>query len=81
MTVDAAMLEEARGTVAALPPTAGPDLTAIPDLETLYAYVATASRAEDPDEADMVELVARLTDARPDELRRIARVLEPRPTL
>jgi hypothetical protein len=78
MAVDAAMLEEARMAVAALPAnTAGPDLSPLQSLPELLGYVATSARAgEGLGEADMVEVLVRLANLPPADVRAAAITLE-----
>jgi hypothetical protein len=69
MSVDAAMLEQARSMVATVPEHAAADLSPLTSVPEVLAYVATAARSGEVGEADMVELVVRLAGLTPAEIR------------
>jgi len=75
--IDAAMLEQMRAKVDAMPDGSGVDLTPLTTSAELLAFCATTSRAEGWDECDMCELVVRLSPMSPDTVRDAVRVLEP----
>jgi hypothetical protein len=47
-------------------------LAALESVTSLFAYLATAARADDPDPADECELLVRYARMPPDEVRRVA---------
>src|SRR3954447_17616921 len=75
MSVDAALLAEARAMVTAMPDHAALDLTPLTSLPEVLAFVATAARSDGSDEGDLVELTIRLGGLTPAEARDAERTL------
>lgn len=75
MSVEADLLELQR--MPPLPPDGDNTLAVLPTLASLFAYIATAARSEGRDESDDVEVLARLAQLTPDEVREVERALRP----
>jgi hypothetical protein len=75
MSIDAADLEAARALEATLPQS--DELQPLQTVASVLAFMATAARAEGDDPCDGVELVVRLADLSPDDVREVERALRP----
>jgi hypothetical protein len=73
MAISVADIETARALGATLPPS--DTMQPLTTIASVFAFLATAARAEGRSEADDVELVARLADCTADELRGAERTL------
>jgi hypothetical protein len=62
--------------MAPLSPNSDTSLAALPTLASLFGYMITCARAENRDEADDCETLARLAQLTPDEVRDIAATLK-----
>jgi hypothetical protein len=69
MTVSAAQLSELQRLAAGMPEDGGDELRALETVEELIAYIIADSRASGHDETDAVELLLRLVEMRPGEVR------------
>jgi hypothetical protein len=63
-------------TMAPLSPDRDTGLSALPTLASLFAYMITCARAEDRDEADDCETLARFTQLTADQVRECAGILQ-----
>jgi hypothetical protein len=75
MAVSAADVAELRQLEQQASPDADSGLQALETLESVYAYTISIARQSGADEADAVELLARISDAEPPEVRDVAAVL------
>jgi hypothetical protein len=74
MTVSSDLAELQR-MAAVSPPESDGSLSALETIPALFAYIATCARGSDRDEADDVEVLARLAQLTPDEVRECAGTL------
>jgi hypothetical protein len=75
MAVSAADVAELRQLEQQASPDADSGLQALETLESVYAYTISIARQNGADEADIAELLARISDAEPPEVRDVAAVL------
>ena len=75
MSVSAANVAELRRLEQQAAPETDSGLQALATVESVYAYTISVSRQSGSDEADAVELLARISDAPPSEVRDVATVL------
>ena len=75
MSVDAADVAELRRLEQQAAPDTDSGLQALRTLPAVYAYTISIARQNGSDEADAVELLARISDAPPSEVRDVATVL------
>ena len=75
MAVSAADIAELRQLEQQAAPDADGSLQALQTIESVYAFTISTARQNGADEADAVELLARISDAPPSEVRDVATVL------